>query len=48
MLAIRKASFVSNNFLGREILIESDCKVVLETLFEIVECTWKGYQNYFS
>ena len=41
LLAIEKAILVSYNFMGRSIQIESDCKVAVDTLLGISECSWR-------
>ena len=41
LLAIQKGCLVSNNFLGKEIQNESDCKTAIKTLLEINICLWR-------
>ena len=42
LLAIKKACTVSSTFPNKDIQIESDCKVVVESLLSICVCLWKA------
>ena len=46
LLAIKKACTVSSTFPNKDIQIESDCKVVVESLLGICVCPWKALTKF--